>query len=54
MTTEELIKELSKYPNQRWYAIEDEDEGIILLSEYTGDIENAQVSISLNKQNEDR
>ena len=51
-TTKELIAELSEYPDDlKWEAIFDEDEGFMLVSEYTGNITNAQVSINLEDDN---
>ena len=48
-TTKEIIAEFSKYPDDlKWEVIVDEDEGIIIVSDYTGDISNAQAVINLN------
>jgi len=44
LTTKELIEELSKYPDDvKWYG--NEEDGGCLVSEYTGDIKNAQIVI---------
>jgi len=46
ISTKDLVRELNKYPDDlKWYVVIDEDEGGLLVSEYTGDIANAQVAI---------
>ena len=50
-TTKEIIAELSKYPDDlKWELIVDEDEGVMLVSDYTGDIANAQAVINLDDE----
>ena len=48
-STKDLIKELEKYPDDyKWYAIIDEDEGAMLITDYTGNLSNAQAAINLD------
>jgi hypothetical protein len=47
-TAKEIIETLSKYPEDlKWYLVMDEDEGPLLVSEWTGDIADAQGCIGL-------
>jgi len=50
-TSAEIIEALRNYPpDLNWYVILDEDEGFMLISEYTGNISDAQGCIVIGEE----
>ena len=52
-TTQQIIDELNKYPlDIKWSVIIDDDEGGMLISEYTGITGMYQVAINIEREDE--